>query len=161
MSVYPTALKTARNKSIIPFGLTLKVKPLFNTTIKIPANDMIIPDIFNSDNFSLKKRNAPIGTKSGIVPMITAARVELIIVSPRLSPIKYRHGSKIARRIIHLMSLRSIFCNCFIKNAPVKRMTHEIISLRKTIENGGNTSLAILNHINVILQKIIARTTLI
>lgn len=48
-----------------------------------------------------------------------------------------------------------------MKSAPVRRITLDIINLKKTIENGGNSSLAILNQINVRLQKIIARETLI
>jgi hypothetical protein len=96
-----------------------------------------------------------------MVPIMTAARVELIMVSPWLSPIKYRQGSNKARSMIHLMSFRSILCNRLMKSDPVSRIALDIINLKKTIENGGNTSLAILNQINVRLQKIIARETLI
>ena len=59
-----------------------------------------------------------------------------------------------------MISFFSILCKRLIKSEPVNNIKLEITSLRKTIENGGNTLLAILNQIKVRLQKIIARETL-
>jgi hypothetical protein len=79
---------TAKNSKLIPRGEASKVKSWLNTISIIPAKEIISPKNKMKEIFSLTKRYEKTGVITGIVEIITAAIVEDIIVSPKLSPIK-------------------------------------------------------------------------
>jgi hypothetical protein len=63
-------------------------------TTNTPPTDITRPDRLIMLNLSLKKKAVATGLKSGIVDTITAARVEETNLTPKLSPRKYKKGSK-------------------------------------------------------------------
>ena len=75
-----------------------------------PTTDKNIPIILSNDIFSFRKKYATIGVKSGIVPIIIPAVEASTLVSPLVSPKKYRNGSKRAR----IMKIGRCFSRIFI-----------------------------------------------
>ena len=67
---WATATNTALNKNITPLTEMVSSKFLL-TNIKItPKNEMMKPTMFHGVSRSLRKKNAAIGVKSGIVAMM-------------------------------------------------------------------------------------------
>jgi hypothetical protein len=68
-----------------------------------------------------------------MVDIITAASVDETIVIPKLSPIKYRNGSKKAKSIKYFKSPILTLVNFLINNPTVtKRKIDEMVSLPTT-----------------------------
>jgi hypothetical protein len=110
-------------------------------------------------SLSLKNIHAPIVATTGIVEIRTDPTVADTYVNPKLSPRKYRKGSKAAsiRNIIRSSFL--ILTNFFLTVRYVVKRIIEITRRKKTIVTGRNVSFAILNQMNENAQNSIARTT--
>lgn len=67
---YATATNTALNKKTTPFNDTVNSKFLLTNINITPKNEMMNPAMFQGVSRSLRKKNAAIGVKSGIVAMM-------------------------------------------------------------------------------------------
>ena len=67
---YATATKTALNRKTTPLIETVNSKFLLRSINITPKNEMMNPAIFHAVSLSLRKKNAAIGVKRGIVAMI-------------------------------------------------------------------------------------------
>lgn len=67
---YATATRTALNKKIIPFAETVSSKFLLISMKITPKNEMMKPAMFHGVRRSLRKKNAAMGVKRGIVAMM-------------------------------------------------------------------------------------------
>ena len=67
---YATATITAQNKKMTTFNDTVNSKFLLTNINITPKNEMMNPAMFQGVSRSLRKKNAAIGVKSGIVAMM-------------------------------------------------------------------------------------------
>lgn len=148
----------AKQISATPIGSVVLLVPVPEVTIKImPPKDMAAPKILATVTFSRSTNHAVKGANSGIVAIITEATVGLMRVSPYVSPMKYRNGSKRANNKNHfksshrgIVSLPVIFPKMSIRTEATSNRDSSSVKTE-------NERMAILVHTYDNDQKIIAK----
>ncbi len=102
-----------------------------------------------------KKSLSVMGANNGMVDTITAPMVEETIFRPKLSPMKYRKGSKKASNKNHFRSALFKAISFLVLRKMIKSKTELTTNLRKTTVMGLKDSKACLIQTNEKAQQII------